>query len=328
VTRHIVFGGSGFTGRHLCEAISSRGGQTILCDERVPAFPLPDGATFRHVDITVPQTFDPGSGSAGDIVYNLAARQFHNQVPARNQDEWFAEVNARGTENILEWMSRHDVRKLVALSTDMVYGIPIATPVAPNHPRNPLGPYGRSKRMAEDLCIKARAVGMQVSILRPRMIIGPGRLGVLVKLFKLIERGLPVPLIGNGKNYYQMISVYDVVSAIVACTDAGVPNVELNLGSSSPPTVRDLLEESISRAKSGSHVISTPASAVKWVLALLEKLGRPLLHKEQFSIADVDFLVDIEATRVALGWEPRYSDADMLYAAYAEYKANIQKVTS
>jgi dTDP-glucose 4,6-dehydratase len=54
---------------------------------------------------------------------------------------------------------------------------------------------------------------MNISMFRPRLIIGPGRLGILEKLFKLIDMNLPVPMIGSGKNPYQFISVFDCAEA-------------------------------------------------------------------------------------------------------------------
>lgn len=78
-----------------------------------------------------------------------------------------------------------------------------------------------SKLATERLAEEYRAKGFKISIFRPRLIIGPGRLGILVKLFKLIDLNLPVPMIGGGNNPYQFISVFDCASACVAAWKAG-----------------------------------------------------------------------------------------------------------
>jgi nucleoside-diphosphate-sugar epimerase len=62
---------------------------------------------------------------------------------------------------------------------------------------------------AEALIRAASAEGIDATIFRPRLITGPGRLGILERLFRLIRAGLPVPLIGGGNNRYQMVSVQD-----------------------------------------------------------------------------------------------------------------------
>ena len=174
-------------------------------------------------------------------------------------------------------------------------GLGIATGTgSPLSWKNPLGPYGRSKAASEELCERARAKGYRITILRPRMIVGPGRFGILVKLFRLMDRGLPVPMIGNGHNRYQMIAVEDVVSAILASVEKGFPPVALNLGSGEAPPVRDLLRNTIRRIGSRSIVVPVPAAPLKVALSSLEKLGMPLLHREQYRIADINYVVDMD----------------------------------
>jgi dTDP-glucose 4,6-dehydratase len=153
------------------------------------------------------------------------------------------------------------------------------------------------------------------------LIVGPGRLGVLAKLFQLIQRGWPVPLIGDGRNSYQMVSVFDCVTAVEAALAKGVPDGAFNLGSLDPPSVRELLQWVIAEAGSRSRLVPTPGGPLKAMLAALDFVGLPLLYPEQFKIADLNYLVDVSSTMAALGWRPRHDDADMLAAAYAEFRA-------
>ena len=88
------------------------------------------------------------------------------------------------------------------------------------HPVAPLGEYGWSQaRRPRSWPPTWRKRGMQISLFRPRLIIGPGRLGILEKLFKLIDWNLPVPMIGSGKNPYQFISVFDCAEAAARCLE-------------------------------------------------------------------------------------------------------------
>jgi nucleoside-diphosphate-sugar epimerase len=111
---------------------------------------------------------------------------------------------------------------------------------------------------------------MNISLFRPRLIIGPGRLGILEKLFKLIDWNLPVPMIGSGRNPYQFISVFDCAEAARLAWKAGVPNEAYNLGSLNPPPVRKLLGDLIKHAGSKSILVPTPGWAVKRTLDLLD----------------------------------------------------------
>src|SRR5258705_3077593 len=150
--------------------------------------------------------------------------------------------------------------KMIFWSSDMVYGPALTTPRTEDHPRRPYGSYGRAKVAAEDLVFRARAAALDATVLRPRLIIGPGRLGVLERLFGLIARGLPVPLIGSGANHFQFVSAADCARASLLAVGLGCPNAELNLGSAHPPLVHDLFTTPIPRAASRSPPIQTPAS--------------------------------------------------------------------
>ena len=255
-----------------------------------------------------------------DVVIHLAARQYHLPVPRQHRREFFFDVNYQGTANLLSVMQEKGCRKLIYFSTDMTYGKPEFLPVTTDHPQHPFGPYGASKKASEDLCRRYRTQGMSVTIFRPRMILGPGRLGILKKLFRLMEWNLPVPMIGSGKNCYQMISVFDCVSAIQCWISKGIPNREYNLGSENPPTVRELLSRTIRKVGSHSILLPTSGPLVKKCLALLGKLGIDIMYREQYEIADENYIVDITATKQELGWTPRYNDEDMLAQAYEYYE--------
>ena len=164
---------------------------------------------------------------------------------------------------------------------------------------------------------------MNISLFRPRLIIGPGRLGILEKLFKLIDNNLPVPMIGSGKNPYQFISVFDCAEAARLAWKAGVPNEAYNLGSLNPPPVKKLLGDLIAHANSRSILIPTPGWAVKRTLDTLDWLNRPLMDPEQYLIADEECVLDVTKGREQLGWVPQYRDEDMLIAAYSEYRAKL-----
>jgi dTDP-glucose 4,6-dehydratase len=273
-----------------------------------------------HVDITKPEQVDQVPIGADDVVYNLAARMLHPIIKKRQRYEYFYSVDYHGAVHVIDAMERAGCNRLVQFSTDMVYG-PLQTPppVRVDHPRVPIGEYSASKAALEDYCIKKRAQGLKVSIFRPRLINGPGRVGILGMLFNLIRLNLPVPMIGSGRNRYQMVSVFDCASAAVCSARKGVVNGEFNLGSADPPRVHTLLSEVIRQADSRSILIPTWAAPAKVVLRLLDHLNLPVLVPEQFEIADHDYVVDIEPTMRMLDWQPRFGDQDMMNEAYRQF---------
>ena len=320
--RHVIIGGSGFTGTALCEALLIRGQRPLVLDLRPVPAQLSSRVDFLQGDTTDKRALASLRLGPHDAVYQLAARQFHGPVPYRGRQTWCDAVNVLGVRALLSAMADAGTSRLVFFSTDMTYGRPRQSPVPSTHPQNPLGHYGRSKLAAERLLLEAvRSGRFRVTIFRPRLIAGTGRLGILSKLFSLIRRGAPVPMIGSGRNRYQLVAVKDCVEAALVAVEAGCPTGPFNLGSASPPNVKTLLSSIISRAGSKSRLLPTPASLVQLTLSLLDAVGLTLLYPEQFAIADSDFVLDTSQTVKELGWAPAAKDEDVLWDAYTHFCA-------
>ena len=318
--KYVIYGGNGFVGSHLVENLHSKDQEIVVCDINPDIDKKINGkckyiiADIRDIDSlkSIPIEQD-------DVVINLAANQYHQRVP-KDAYHYFFDTNTLGTKNILDDMISKSAHNFLMFTTDMVYGRPKEIPVKTTHPMDPFGYYGLSKKKAEEICSSFRNEGMNITLMRPRMICGPGRLGILTKLFKFMDLNLPVPTIGNGENHYQMISVFDCVSAIEAAICNNLPNKAYNLGSLNPPCVRELLKSTIEYAQSHSFVIPTPGKLVKAALACLEYIDLPIMYREQYMIADEEYLLDISETVSDLKWQPKYNDQDMLIAAYQEFE--------
>lgn len=321
--RHIIFGGDGFVGRHLAPKLVADGEEVIVADIVKSDLPHYKSARFVHCDVTDPATVRAVGIKADDMVYNLSAKMLSPIQVRAKRHEFFYPVNFHGTKHIMEAMGDAGADRLVHFTTDMIYGHTVVYPMTEDHPVAPLGEYGMSKWETEQLAWAWREKGMNISLFRPRLIIGPGRLGILSKLFKLIDLNLPVPMIGSGKNPYQFISVFDCAEAARLAWKAGVPNEAYNLGSLNPPPVKKLLGDLIKFAGSKSILIPTPGWAVKRTLDLLDWMNMPIMDPEQYLIADEDCLLDVSKGKRDLGWVPQYRDEDMLIAAYREYRAKL-----
>ena len=321
--KHVIFGGDGFVGRHLAKKLVADGEEVVVADIVKSDLAHYAGARFVACDVTEPAAVAAVPMAPEDMVYNLSAKMLSPiQVRAKRHD-FFYPVNYFGTENIIHAMDKAGAPNLVHFTTDMIYGHTVTYPMTEEHPVSPLGEYGQSKLDTEILAGKWRQKGMNISLFRPRLIIGPGRLGILEKLFKLIDHNLPVPMIGSGRNPYQFISVFDCAEAARLAWKAGVPNESYNLGSLNPPPVKKLLGDLIKHAGSKSILIPTPGWAVKRTLDLLDALNMPLMDPEQYLIADEECVLDVSKGGRQLGWVPQYRDEDMLIAAYSEYRNKL-----
>lgn len=100
--KYFIFGGNGFVGRYLANALLERNEKVVVCDlhptldERVTK-----GCEYRQTDIRDKQQLSTIPISVDDIIINLAANQYHTKVP-RDRRNYFFSVNTVGTENILE----------------------------------------------------------------------------------------------------------------------------------------------------------------------------------------------------------------------------------
>lgn len=326
--KHVLIGGNGFLGRETVRQIRARErpGESVTVVDLPESYrrfaPVADdGVTYVEADVAVQGSLNGLRLDPDDVVHHMATQLITPNRPRFGRDAYFNHCAVNGTNGVLDWMRAEGHRGLVFWSTDMVYGPAVQIPRPESHPRRPFGPYGRSKVLAEDIIAKPVARGeITCTIFRPRLILGPGRLGILEVLFRMAERGRPIPLIGPGRNRFQFVSVADCARATLAAADRGCPNGVYNLGSANSPTTYELLSEFVSRTGSRSRVVRTPAGPVKAVLRLLNLFRVAPMDPEQYEIADLEVALDISAAERDLGWTPHHQDTDLLTAAYRSWK--------
>lgn len=315
----VITGGAGFLGFHLAQGLREH--DLVLLDiaDFVPN-EVPEGARCVQADVRDREALRAACSGADVILHAAAALPLWKPAEIRS-------VNLDGTRAVLEVARELGVPRVVHISSTAVYGIPDHHPLDETDPMDGVGPYGESKVAAEELCAAARAAGQCVSVLRPKTFIGPERLGVFQILFDWVDAGVKIPVIGNGKNRYQLLAVEDLVEAArLACTaPAAQVNDVFNVGAAEFDTVGEDLAALFTHAGTGSRLFRTPAWLCKSALAVLEFLRLSPLYKWIYGTADQDSFVSIDKLR-ALGWEPRYSNAETLIATYDWYKANKEVI--
>lgn len=321
-----VIGGAGFVGSDVVRQLLLGGaGDVRVVDLQPVAGPLAESPAVRAFrrDIRTDDLSEPLRGAR--TVLHLAACQYHSPLAPTTYDLPFHEVNVDGTRRVLEAAIAQRVERLVFVSTNMVYGLPESLPIREDHPKRPFGPYGRGKLEAEQLLQRAHDEGrIDVAIVRPCLIVGPGRTGVVARIFEWILRDRPVALIGGGRNRYQMIAAEDCARLVLlAGLDRGF--AAYNCGSSDVQPMRQWIEAVARRAGSRSRVVNLPGALVKPMLAALEAVRLAPLRKDQYFIADLDYIVDTTLARTRLGWVPRYSDVDAALQTFAWYLEHRKK---
>ena len=306
--RILVTGGSGYFGSVLVRQAAAR------------------GDTVRVLDLNEPDTQGPDVEClAGDVrdrtIVKRACRDvdvvFHNvaQVPIARDRELFWSVNVLGTANVLAAARSCGVAKVVHTSSSAVYGIPERNPVDEETPPRPVEPYGRAKTEAEALCGEAAGSGLDVTIVRPRTVLGHGRLGIIAVLFELVADGAPVFVLGDGSNRYQFVHADDLAAACLAAGDR-TGATSYNVGAAEFGTMRDTLSTLVEYADTGSRVRSLPMAPAKLAMRGLSALGLAPFAPYHWLVYGESLHFDITKARAELDWSPRHSNASMLIESY------------
>ncbi len=314
--RIIILGGCGFLGLITANLLINKSYKIIIVDYEFNKSKCPKNINFVGIDLLKNKITDFINIGSNDVIINLASRQYSNPVPYFNRQKWFDKLNHEITVETMEMCIKKKVRGYIFFSSDMVYGINHDFKINENSETNPIAQYGKSKLKAEKSLRRIANNNIPLTIFRPRLISGPGRLGVFKNLFKLIKNSLPVPLIGNGGNCYQMVSVFDCAEAIKLAIENNIPNETFNLASKKEITVKKLIIELISHANSTSKVLPTNSKYIKFVLNLFDLFGKPLLFKEQYMIADRNIILDIKKAEKTLKWKPIFDDQNMINESY------------
>jgi nucleoside-diphosphate-sugar epimerase len=320
----LVTGGSGFLGINLIRWLLAQGVKDIRSLDLEP-FSYPE-ATDSRVRTVIGDVRDPKAVAAimegcKAVVHCAAA------LPLCSEEE-IVSTDVDGARIVAEAAVAAGVKRFIYISATAVYGIPDHHPLVEGDRLEGVGPYGRSKIIAEGIVRALDSNAFPVCILRPKSFVGPERLGVFALLYDWAYTGHGFPMIGNGKNRYQLLDVADLCEAIgLGLTHPNLTAVRdtYNVGAAEFFTMREEWQAVLDAAGYGKKIRTTPAWLVIPVLKVLEKLHLSPLYAWVYETAAQDSFVSVEKIRTQLGWRPRYSDRDALLRNYAWYIANLEQ---
>jgi len=324
-----ITGGAGFLGYHVANYFADKGEKDPVLLDIAPfeESEYPQAATFVEADVRDAQAVRNAleNRNISCIIHAAAA------LPLWKRRDIFS-TNVEGTRTVLTVAQELGIPRVVYISSTAVYGVPKIHPLYEDHELVGVGPYGESKIQAEQICEQFRAQGLCVPIIRPKTFIGTARLGVFQILYDWVESGCRIPIIGNGKNHYQLLEVEDLCAAIWLCATGPAEKVNdtFNVGAEKYNTVAEDVGALCEYAGSGARVMTTPAWLVKPALAVLEALHLSPLYKWVYGTADTDSYVAVDKIKEALGWKAEYSNAEALirsYQWYLDHKAEADSHT-
>lgn len=319
----LITGGSGFLGINLVRYLLQKNYRDIVVLD-IMDFDYPDvesQITFVKGDIRdKKKVFDVMNG-VNQVIHTAAA------LPLYKEDEIIT-TDVNGTSNLLEAAHQSHVERFIHISSTAVYGIPDHHPLYEDDKLDGVGPYGKAKIMAEDVCLEYRSKGMCVPILRPKSFVGPERLGVFALFYDWAKDGHGFPMIGSGKNRYQLLDVEDLCEAIYLCMTLEKERVNdtFNIGAKEFKTMREDYQAVLDAAGYGKKIVPFPAVPVIHALRFLETLKLSPLYKWVYETASKDSFVSIEKAEKILGYKSKFSTQDALIRNFKWYLENIDKI--
>jgi len=314
----LITGGSGYFGSLLRDRLRSKGQKVRVFDAN-DADDRPADVDFVRGDVRNRARVREACAGC-DVAYHCVA-----QVPLAKDRELFESVNVGGTENLLHASQEASVRKVIYVSSSAVFGVPKSNPVTEETEPAPGEAYGRAKLEGEKLCKRYEQQGLDVTIIRPRTIIGHGRLGIFQILFEWIREGYNVPVLGRGDNLYQFVHADDLAEACVLA--AARPGAAIyNCGADRFGSIRQVLEHLCAHAGTGSRVKSIPMTPAIWMMKATSVLGLSPLGPYHALMYGRSLYFDTTRARTQLDWQPRYSNDEMFSQSYDWYLRNRDSI--
>ncbi|MDR1086011.1 MAG: NAD-dependent epimerase/dehydratase family protein [Deltaproteobacteria bacterium] len=310
---HLVTGGSGFLGHLIVERLLEAGEKVRVLDIWRDDTISKD-AEYLEGDVRNSDAVARAMKNV-EVVHHTAAK-----VPITKSGDLFRQINVDGSRTVAEEAVKAGVGYFVYMCTSSIFGR-ARCPVTPDTPYSPVEVYGQTKMEGEiavkTVCGEAK---MPLVLVRPRTILGLGRLGIFQILFEWISEGRNVYVIGDGRHRYQFVHASDLMDAYMLALKLGRPGV-YNVGAAEFGTLREALEHVIVHAGTKSRVKSLPVSLSVGLLKLLDKLSLSPLAPWHYLTYHKPLYFDVR-NLLDIGWKPQYSNDRMFRESYDWFLEN------
>lgn len=315
---HLVTGGSGFLGNLIAKRLLARGERVRILDVwEDPARP----PEIEYFECDIRDREGVARAMQGvEVVHHTVAL-----VPLTKSGNKFWDVNVGGSRIAAEEAVRAGVKAFIHMSSSALYGRPKQCPITTETPMQPVEIYGRGK-LAGELAVREVCENSSLSLIsiRPRTILGQGRLGIFQILFDWIFEGRNVYVIGTGDGPFQFVHAHDLMDFYMLALDAQRPGI-YNVGTDRFGTLRGDLEDLIVYARTRSKVKSLPESLTIGTLKIADRLGVSPLAPWHYLTYHKPFFFDVDPL-LAMGWRPKYSNQEMFRESYDWFVSNREKL--
>jgi nucleoside-diphosphate-sugar epimerase len=316
VMKILVTGAAGFVGAPLVRLLSFQGHQVIGA---VRVAPLPrDGFSGMELkamgDIHGSLDWMPHLTGI-DAVVHLANRAHVMNESDANPLALYRSINTDGTLQLARQAAAAGVKRFIFISSVKVNGESTLSGqrFSPTSKNIPSDPYGLSKYEAEqglkELSLKT---GMEVVIIRPPLIYGPGVKANFLKMMRWVEKGIPLPL-GSIANQRSLLGIDNLLDFIGVClSHPKAARHTFLISDDQDVSTTELLKEIASAMHRSSRLLAVPQFVLEKSLILL---GQG--HIAERLCASLQ--LDITLAKTLLSWKPPYSFRDQINKTVAAY---------
>lgn len=298
----LVTGASGFVGAAIVERLAKESATQVIAAGRRD-FPVAEGVEHRLLGDLGVGRFTPKQFQGVDVVVHAAARVHVMHDDSFDPLQEYRRINVAGTLGLANAAALAGVRRFIFLSSIKVNGEEsgVGAPFSAEDEPAPIDAYGVSKLEAER-ALQALAIetGMEVVIVRPPLVYGPGVGANFRSLMRWLQRGLPLPL-GGISNKRSLVALPNLVDLLVACVfHPAAANQVLLAGDGVDVSTTELLQRMGAALECRVRLFSLP---VGFIRLLLLSLGMRRIWQRLWG----NLQVDIGKTCRLLDWQPPVS---------------------
>lgn len=302
----LVTGATGFVGRALCSDLDAHGFEVVPAVRSKGG--LPREAVVGNLDASTDWRAALGGCNA---VVHLAARVHVMDDKAPDPLALYRATNTDASLNLARQAARAGVKRFVFISSIKVNGEGRDAPYRETDAPAPEDAYAVSKWEAEQgLWQIAQETGLEVVVLRPPLVYGPGVKANFRRLLDTVARGWPLPL-GAIENRRSLLYLGNFVDAIRVCVEHPAAAGQTFLIDDGQPVSTPELIRALARSMGRpARLVAVPVDVLELAAALLGK--RTAVSRLRGSL-----YVDSSAIRTRLGWMPPFSMQQGLEATVA-----------
>jgi nucleoside-diphosphate-sugar epimerase len=312
----LVTGANGFVGSALCGKLLSEG--TVVRGAARSLSPWPFDAEVTVIGSLLPGTDWTIALRNVEQVIHLAARVHVMNDKSSDPLAEFRRINVEGTANLARQAAASGVRRFVYLSSIKVNGefTEVEHPFSADDAPAPEDPYAVSKYEAEQALRQiADDTGMEVVIIRPPLVYGPGVKANFESMMRWLSRGVPLPLAAVTANRRSLVALDNLVDLIVTClSHPAAANQTFLVSDGEDLSTADLLGRMGAALGHPARLFYVPPPLLKLGARLVQKPG---IYQRLCS----SLQLDVAKTRQMLGWIPPVSVNEGLRRAAEGFRA-------